>query len=67
MRGFKGDTSPFKEKFNKNKRFIFAIDRLLLFGGNCNNDANCGSRYLNLNNDSGYSNWTYGGSPCYTP
>ena len=61
MRGFKGDTSPLKE----NQRFIFAT-RLALFGGNCNNGTNCGSRYLNLNNATSNTNWNIGGSQCLT-
>lgn len=34
-----------------------------IVGGNCNNGANCGARYLNLNNDAGNANWNIGASP----
>lgn len=31
-------------------------------GGNCNNGANCGAFYVNLNNDAGNANWNIGAS-----
>lgn len=38
--------------------------RLSLFGGSCSNGLKVG-RYWNLINESGYSDWNIGGSPCY--
>ena len=37
--------------------------RVALRGGNCNNGANCGFRYVNVNNTASNSNWNIGASP----
>lgn len=34
-------------------------------GGNCNNGAQCGALYVNLNNSSGNTNWNIGASQSY--
>lgn len=36
--------------------------RVALAGGNCNNGARCGARYLNLNNLASRANWNIGAS-----
>lgn len=36
-----------------------------LRGGNCNNGAKCGARYLNANNAASRANWNIGGSLPY--
>jgi hypothetical protein len=36
-----------------------------IVGGNCNNDAKCGARYLNCNNAASNANWNIGASLTY--
>ena len=39
--------------------------RVAIRGGNCNNGANCGFRYVNVNNAASNSNWNIGASPVF--
>ena len=39
--------------------------RVAIRGGNCNNGANCGFRYVNVNNTASNSNWNIGASPVF--
>ena len=41
-------------------RFVVAV---AIVGGNCNNGAKVGSRYVNLNNTVSNTWWNYGASP----
>ncbi len=36
-----------------------------LVGGNANNGANCGSGYVNLNNDAGNASWSVAAGHSY--
>lgn len=44
---------------------IMGAPRVALVGGNCNNGANDGFLYVNVNNDASNSNWNIGASPIF--
>ena len=44
---------------------IVDASRVAIVGGNCNNGANCGFRYVNVNNTASNTNWNIGASPIF--
>lgn len=41
---------------------VFLLPAVALVGGYCNNGANCGADYVNLNNSASNANWNIGAS-----